>query len=135
MKEVQEHLVDFKSKFSKLKETEQNFLDTTTQVTSYFEFSKIQHQKVLHQYEEIEKSLVKMKADMKELYGQITQDTDLKFKKIVIMDTQLNIIKQEQEVMRNKKTKEDSQHKEIEAKHLIQLAQQDKKYKELQQTI
>eukprot|EP00347_Sterkiella_histriomuscorum_P012841 403367021 len=126
MKEVQDHLQDFKTKFQNLKVDEQQFQDKTEQVTSYYEFSKVQHQKILEEYEQIEQSVVIMKKEMKEFYSKIQNDTDLKFKKLVQIDTQLNMLKQEQDVMRNKKTKEDSMQKEDQSKLMSKIVKIDK---------
>ena len=46
------------------------------------------------------------------MYERINKETDLKFKKIVLMENQLNMLKQEQDVMRSKKTKEDTKQNE-----------------------
>lgn len=108
MKEVQEHVTDFKAKFSNLKVDEQVFQDRIDDVLKYFDFSKAQHREVLEAYDKMEQSMVKLKLEMRELYAKFQSESDLKFKKLVVLDTIVNQLKQEQEVIRVKRTKEKS---------------------------
>ena len=57
-------------------------------------------------YESIETSILIMKKEMREFYNKIQTDTDIKFKKVVIMDAQMDMLQKEQENYRNKRTKE-----------------------------
>ncbi len=45
---------------------------------------------------------------MRELYAKFQSESDLKFKKLVVLDTQVNQLKQEQEVLRVNRIKEKS---------------------------
>ena len=61
--------------------------------------------------------MTSMKRDMREICEQTLKETELKFKKLVMMESQLNMLRSEQELMRSKNKRDLD--KEKEEKHLL----------------
>ncbi len=59
---------------------------------------------MLEAYAKMEQSIVKLKLEMRDLYAKFQSEADLKFKKIIVLDTMVNQLKQEQDVNRVKRT-------------------------------
>lgn len=108
LKEVQDHLVDFRDRFKNLKKDEMQFLEKTQKVIDFFEMTKSQNLKVLEAIEKTEDQMVNMKKDVKQLYDRISKESDLKFKKLILMEATLTKMQQEQDINRTKRTKEES---------------------------
>ena len=79
--------------------------------------------------------MLRLKQEMKEIYGKMQSDTDLKFKKLVVLDNQLTQLKQEQDVLRVKRTKENSQQNQDLTKLIGRLVKTEKDLVDLRQGI
>jgi hypothetical protein len=77
-------------------------------IYQYFEGSKADNARVFESIKESEKLLAAQKAQLFASLDKVQKETDTKFKRVMIIENQVSCVKQEIDLMRLKKGKDDA---------------------------
>lgn len=112
MRQFQDTLNDFQGQISKVKIDEKGFNEKAARIFQYFDDAKRDNQLFKDSIAESEKTLVAQKEQLIKTFERVQRETDAKFKRVKVIESQIQGLKQEIDVVRVKRVKDEGRYQQ-----------------------
>ena len=106
MRQFQETLNTFEKRLTALKFDEAGFNERCVKIFSLFDQQKAQNTEIINQITDSEKQIASQRASLKLTLDKAEKEADVKFKRLMVMESSINGLKQEIDLVRVKRLKD-----------------------------
>ncbi|TNV85255.1 hypothetical protein FGO68_gene16921 [Halteria grandinella] len=135
LRDFQSTLNDYRQELSKVKIDEKAFNERTEKIYAYFDGAKRENEAFKETMADTERMLHDNKTQLIRTFEKVQKETDAKFKRLMIIESQISGVKQEIDVMKVKRLKDESKQNEINNTVKVNLQRVERALEEAKESI